>query len=142
MRFRDCSKRDRAWIVFGSVLVAVGVVLLFGAYTSWWATLLWWFRRASQIAIPALLIFLGVYVVVASRTGRFADVSLRGKGMRQVSLRRSSTDARIAGVCGGIAQYFGIESIIVRTIAMLLAIASPLFTLIAYTVLAMVLRNT
>ncbi len=32
----------------------------------------------------------------------------------------SSTDKKIAGVCGGIAEYFGIDSTIVRVIAIIL----------------------
>ncbi len=31
-------------------------------------------------------------------------------------LRRSSTDCKICGVCGGIAEYFGIDSNLVRLI--------------------------
>ncbi len=37
-------------------------------------------------------------------------------------LYRSRTDRMIAGVCGGIAKYFGIDSTIVRVIAFLLII--------------------
>lgn len=31
-----------------------------------------------------------------------------------MKLQRSSTDSMIAGVCGGIAEYFGIDSTVVR----------------------------
>lgn len=37
-------------------------------------------------------------------------------------LRRSSTDRRIAGVCGGLAEYFGVDSTLVRIAAVVLAI--------------------
>lgn len=37
-------------------------------------------------------------------------------------LYRSRTDRMIAGVCGGIAKYFGVDSTIVRVIAFLLII--------------------
>ena len=36
-------------------------------------------------------------------------------------LRKSSTDKKIFGVCGGIAEYFGIDSTIVRIIWTILA---------------------
>ncbi len=34
--------------------------------------------------------------------------------MESKKLRRSSTDQFLAGVCGGIAKYFGINSLLVR----------------------------
>jgi phage shock protein PspC (stress-responsive transcriptional regulator) len=37
-------------------------------------------------------------------------------------LSRSETDKQLAGVCGGIAEYFGIDSTIVRLVAVILAI--------------------
>ena len=39
-------------------------------------------------------------------------------------LHRSSTDKAIAGVCGGIGEYFGIDSIIVRLVFVLLALGA------------------
>ena len=39
---------------------------------------------------------------------------------RQLTL--SSTDKKIAGVCGGIAEYFGIDPTLVRLIAVVLAL--------------------
>ena len=37
-------------------------------------------------------------------------------------LRKSKTDKKLCGVCGGIAQYLGLDSTVVRLIAVLLAI--------------------
>lgn len=46
---------------------------------------------------------------------------------------RSSTDKAIAGVCGGIAEYFGIDPVLVRVIAILLFFATGFFpTGVAY----------
>jgi len=44
--------------------------------------------------------------------------------MSEGNLRRSDTDKMIAGVCGGIAAYLGIDSVIVRLLFALLALAS------------------
>jgi phage shock protein PspC (stress-responsive transcriptional regulator) len=52
-------------------------------------------------------------------------------------LYRSKTDRKIAGVCGGLAQYFDIDPTIIRVIA----VVSIFFTgagIIAYIVLALV----
>jgi phage shock protein PspC (stress-responsive transcriptional regulator) len=40
----------------------------------------------------------------------------------QKQLRRSFSDRKIAGVCGGVAHYFGIDATIVRLAAVVLAI--------------------
>ena len=40
--------------------------------------------------------------------------------MEPKKLRRSSTNRMIAGVCGGIADYFGIDPTIVRVLAVLM----------------------
>lgn len=37
-------------------------------------------------------------------------------------LRRSATDRKIAGVCGGLAEYFGVDSTLVRIAAVVLSI--------------------
>jgi phage shock protein C len=40
----------------------------------------------------------------------------------QRKLYRSRTDSRIAGVCGGLAEYFGVDPTVVRLIFVLLAL--------------------
>jgi phage shock protein C len=45
-------------------------------------------------------------------------------------LRKSSTDKSISGVCGGIAEYFGISSLAVRLIFIFLPGANVLIYLI------------
>jgi len=52
-------------------------------------------------------------------------------------LTRSETDKRIAGVCGGLGEYFGIDPILVRVAFVLLALMGP--GLIAYIVLWIVM---
>lgn len=49
-------------------------------------------------------------------------------------LKRSSTDKSIQGVCGGIAEYFGISSFFVRFIFVIIPIIPV--TLLVYIILA------
>lgn len=49
-------------------------------------------------------------------------------------LYRSTTDKKIAGVCGGIAEYFDVDPVIIRVIALILFFAG-LSGLIAYIIL-------
>ena len=50
-------------------------------------------------------------------------------------LYRSATDKKIAGVCGGLAEYFGIDPIIIRIIAFILLLPGGLPGLIPYVIL-------
>lgn len=49
-------------------------------------------------------------------------------------LERSMTDKHIAGVCGGIAKYLGIDSTVVRVVFVLLMFAGVLPGVLAYAV--------
>jgi phage shock protein C len=40
-------------------------------------------------------------------------------------LTRSETDKRLAGVCGGLAEYFGIDPVLVRIVFVILAVMGP-----------------
>ncbi|WP_079505053.1 PspC domain-containing protein [Mesobacillus jeotgali] len=52
------------------------------------------------------------------------------------NFRKSSTDKSIAGVCGGIAEYFGISSLLVRLIFIFLPGANILIYLILVNTMA------
>lgn len=55
-------------------------------------------------------------------------------------LTRSAYDKKIAGVCGGIAEYFGVDATLVRVGYVLLSIFSAGFPMIAvYVILAFVM---
>lgn len=55
-------------------------------------------------------------------------------------LVRSSSDKMIAGVCGGIADYFGLDSTLVRVGYVLLSLLSAAFPgLIVYLILAVMM---
>jgi phage shock protein C len=50
-------------------------------------------------------------------------------------LYRSRTDRMVAGVCGGLAEYFGIDPVIVRIVAFILLLPGGLPGLIPYVIL-------
>ncbi|HSW70450.1 MAG TPA: PspC domain-containing protein [Gammaproteobacteria bacterium] len=53
----------------------------------------------------------------------------------QKKLYRSKSDRMIAGVCGGLAEYFNIDPVIVRIIAFILLLPGGLPGLLPYIVL-------
>jgi phage shock protein C len=55
------------------------------------------------------------------------------------TLYLSDTDKKLAGVCGGLAEYFGADSTIVRLIAVLIVLVSGVFPgVIVYIVMAVI----
>lgn len=54
-------------------------------------------------------------------------------------LRRSSTDSIIAGVCGGIAEYFAIDPVAVRVAYVLLTLFTAFSGVLAYIILWIVM---
>lgn len=60
-------------------------------------------------------------------------------GPRRNRLYRNSRDGMIAGVCAGVADYFGFDLTITRVLVVLAAIFFFPFTVVAYVVLALLL---
>ncbi len=58
--------------------------------------------------------------------------------MEGKKLYRSNTDKMIAGVCGGLAQYFGVDSTLIRLIFALLVFLGVGSGILLYIILAIV----
>lgn len=54
-------------------------------------------------------------------------------------LYRSITDRKLCGVCGGLAEYFGIDSTVIRIIAVILALGGVGTGLIVYLIMALII---
>jgi phage shock protein C len=107
-------------VLWGALLLLIGALLLAGnlGLLPWRIDALW--RSLTSILAPALLIGLGLYLVLVF-LGRAPDlrrVARAGGDLRRAGaglpLRRSRFDRQLAGVCGGIAAYFDIDSLVVR----------------------------
>lgn len=54
-------------------------------------------------------------------------------------LTKSSTDVKIAGVCGGIAEYFGLDSTLVRVAYLVLSFLGAGSPILLYILLAIIM---
>lgn len=125
-------------VLWGGLLLLIGVVLLISnlGLLPWRIDALW--RGFTSVLAPVLLIGLGIYLVLVF-LGRAPDLrrvaraggDLRRKGAG-LPLRRSRFDRQLAGVCGGIAAHFAVDSLVVR-------MAWVLFTVVTGGVLGVVL---
>ena len=64
----------------------------------------------------------------------------KGETMNNKKLYKSNTDKKIAGVCGGIAEYLNIDSTVIRIIWIISSFAIGT-GLIAYIICALVMPN-
>ncbi|MER3522934.1 MAG: hypothetical protein C4326_02420 [Ignavibacteria bacterium] len=141
------NKNSTFW---GLLLIAVGLFLFFEnigwAFWKPW----WWFN--ADILLPVILILVGVAFLwggrnALSRTPTEAEPSPQesappspeAASRPERRFYRSVSDRKLFGVCGGIAEYFEIDSTIVRILFVLAAVMSFGMALIAYVILAILL---
>ncbi len=129
------SKATNARKVFGIVLIGGGAILLF-SNLGFFSFLHMWDISWSFV-FPILLILLGMAIiyyrqsertpVTASPADATADAPIDQPPPPSQSIRtfrRSSTDKKLFGVCGGLARYFSIDSTLLRLLYIILCLAS------------------
>ncbi|RMD95693.1 MAG: PspC domain-containing protein [Calditrichaeota bacterium] len=96
----------------------------------------------SGVLISLLIIGAGLYFIFhksgETHLEKPRETTAAPAGERARKLTRSVTDRKIAGVCGGLAKYFNIDSSIVRIVFVVLTVAAFYLTIIAYIVMAIV----
>lgn len=135
-KFSRYPKSAQLAIIVGAGCVLFGIWKLLGVAFGygWWTAIQKTTGTVFSYLWPIALICAGLYLVWAARAGRL-------KGISDIDWKkpfgRSVADKRIAGVCGGIAQFLGIDSTIVRVLAVILFVITPVFTVLAYVVAAL-----
>lgn len=111
-------KPSEIGIVLGAALIFFGVwALAERVFSPWWPDFSAFVSGAANIIWPIVIITAGILVIYAARTGRFAVVN----GVR---LYRSRSNRKIAGVCGGLAEYFSIDPVLMRVVWIILLFAT------------------
>ena len=139
------SDKKRYW---GIVLILLGAFILM-SNLGWFADLNWW-SFSRTVVFPISLILIGIlFIYVHTRKTQISAVPPQSQEMAggQVNpstpsikeLRRSITDKKICGVCGGIAVYFNLDSTIVRILFVVLILASVGWGLLLYIILCILL---
>ena len=103
-------------LIIGIILVIVGLwKLAERAFSPWWPTLAHALSTGLNVIWPIAIILAGCLVIYAAKTGKIKFTT---------RLHRSVNDRCIGGVCGGLAECFGIESLPVRLIWVVFLICS------------------
>lgn len=128
-------------LVLGIIIVIVGVTLLFDYYDIMPVTLV--FRQFGSLALPIIFILIGGALLLGRDRGESkhgdAESEGIGTGVEKKRLARSVHDKKIAGVCAGLAEYFDVDSTIVRLVFVVLAFASFGLALVLYVACAFII---
>ena len=89
-----------------------------------------------SVLLPLVLLAAGIYLLWGVKKDKFTGF-IHGTPARP--LRRSRTDRRLLGICGGIAYYFGIDSTVIRVISVILLLLLPFSVVLAYLLLAVLI---
>lgn len=133
-------KSAQVGIIVGAVLIFFGLLKLLEMFfgSTWWGSLREVIGTVFSYIWPVALIAAGIFLVWAARTGKFKGASITGGR----PLRKSVVDKRIAGVCGGIAEFLGIDSTIVRVLAVILLFVNPVLAIMLYVLAGILLPKT
>jgi phage shock protein PspC (stress-responsive transcriptional regulator) len=129
---------------FGILLMLIGAFVLM-MNLGWFAEISWW-SFARTVMLPVCLILVGGLFVYVHMTREkhvprpSGDPAPEG-GFQESpkDLRRSITDRKLFGVCGGLAKYLGVDPTIVRLLFVLMVLGSFGWALLLYIILGIIM---
>ncbi len=132
---------------WGILFILVGAFILI-ANVGLWAGIEWW-DVSGKVIFPVIIILAGIVLILVQMKNRntSAQQTMGGFGTesgasaqpRMKELRRSITEKKIFGVCGGIANYFDLDPTLVRIAYLALVFASFGWGLILYIILGLLM---
>lgn len=128
----DPEKSRKFGIAVGIFLIFIGLLFLSDSLHYHFFMVPWRFRNFDGGVIVALIVIaLGAYLLV-NRPAQADSTETASLSAGPKKLTRSVKDRKIAGVCGGLAKYFAIDSNLARIGMVILGVVQPLLVLIAY----------
>jgi phage shock protein PspC (stress-responsive transcriptional regulator) len=145
---KDLESPTNTNLMWGLILVAVGLFFLMQGW-NWWDIgrpfhFHWRMHPFGGFSflLPVVLILIGVYYLFnAYKKGKTDEVSeapKTGGQQMQKKLFRSKSEKMIAGVCGGLAEYFNIDPSFVRIGFALLTLSTAIFFGVAAYIIMMI----
>jgi phage shock protein C len=130
--------------IFGIVLVGAGALILFSNLGLF--SLFGFWHISWKFIFPVLLILLGMAIIYYKQYDSTPKENIPDdqspdavpQPQQYRTFRRSVTDKKLFGVCGGMAKYFSIDSTLIRILYIVLCLASFGAGIILYITLALV----
>lgn len=144
------KKSTNAGRIFGFIILAVGIILLLDNLDIFSFCRFW--DISWEFVLPAILIITGIYLLVRQKktelanpqTGVEAGENVEGdhpssssapptsNAVNRKVFRRSSTDKKIFGICGGAGEFFDIDPTIIRIAYVIFTVLTSGFGVIVY----------
>jgi len=134
---------------FGILVMLIGAFILM-INLGWFESFSWWgFSRT--VTLPVLLILIGGFFIYmhttkdSRKSQQPGGAEAAGSGNEfppvRKEFRRSISDRKLFGVCGGLAKYFSMDSTIVRLIFVLMVLGSVGWALLLYIILGVIVHE-
>lgn len=139
---RPGTDKKRFW---GILLILAGAFLLM-INLGWFAEYEWW-SFSRTILLPILLVLVGA-LLIYSHSFKSRPIPESGNSVSggeafaatlPKELRRSITNKKLFGICGGVAKYFNLDPTIVRMLFVLLVITTFGWGLLLYIILGLLM---
>ena len=127
---------------WGVLLIIVGIFLLIGVLGPVGGLFAGAAVIMSSALWPLLVILLGLYLFFNQSGGKDYKSQIDEVFPPGKKLTKSAADRKIAGVCGGVGDYFTIDSNIIRIIWVMATLGSFGFGILAYLALAIFLEES
>jgi len=130
------TRHDKA-MLWGSILIILGTVLLFRHYDIWYYLRFW--DIPWQVVWAAFLIIFGVFLVYNRYSGSQSyETAGDADESRSRQFYRDPRNKMVGGVCSGLASFFDVDVTLVRLGWVVITLASIGIGVIAYLIMVIV----
>lgn len=140
------SKSNTAF--WGVLLIILGIFFLVPDFGAFRIHNMWMWHGLWRMILPLMIIALGAWLLLRPSDNRLTSsesVSEKSEkeeeGIDKIRLTRSLSDRKISGVCGGLGNYFNVDSTIIRIIWVVATIGSFGFGILAYIIMLIALPD-
>lgn len=121
-------------LLFGYLLISLGVYFLFDFVNIFYVFRL--FGIPENVFLPGVVLLIGVFFTIKSF--RFVSPVMSPP----LRMRRSKRDYKIAGVCGGLAEYINVGSLPVRVLCLLILFSTLGVGIVLYLLFIVLIPKT
>lgn len=136
---------------WGILLIIAGLLFILPDIGFMRVHRMWMWHGFWEFILPVMVIGLGAWLLLrpakpvstlSSKSKKTEEEEEEKDADKRHKLTRSKVDKKISGVCGGIGEYFDIDSTVVRILWVLATLASAGFGIVAYIIFVIVISQS